>query len=116
MRAENESLHIIPRDGLRRRLRLRTGGQNVDLEITGARFVKEEPIRWSPDKQEFLFTLETETTADGEVQLLLKGLPARSYKVVCGEERKQWSHEDRTPILLHLPAGSSKVKVEIVRI
>lgn len=115
MRTENADLHIIPRDGLRRRLRLRTGGQNVDLELTGARFVKEEPIRWSTDKQEFLFMLETEGTANGEVQLLLKGLPARGYKITSGQVRKQRSQEDHTPIRLRIPAGSSKVKVEITR-
>ena len=115
MRTENASLHIIPRDGLRRRLRLRTGGQNVDLELTGARFCKEEPIRWSIDRQELLFTLETEATANGEVQLLLEGLPARGYKITSGQEHKQWSQEDHTPIRLRIPAGSSKVKVEITR-
>ena len=115
MRTENASLHIIPRDGLRRRLRLRTGGQNVDLELTGAHFCKEEPIRWSIDRQELLFTLETEATANGEVQLLLEGLPARGYKIAGGQEHKQWSQEDHTPIRLRIPAGSSKVKVEITR-
>jgi hypothetical protein len=115
MRAENATLHIIPRDGLRRRLRLRTGGQNVDLEITGARFCKEEPIRFSTDRQELLFKLETEATTGGEVQISIKGLPARTYTILCGQERKQWSHDDRMALRFSIAAGSAKVKVEITQ-
>jgi hypothetical protein len=35
MRTEKASLHIIPRDGVRRRLHLRTPGQQIDFELTG---------------------------------------------------------------------------------
>jgi hypothetical protein len=115
MRAEKTFLKIIPRDGVRRRLHLRTAGQQIDLELTGARFAKEQPILWSSDQQRFLFKLETETTSNGEVQLLVAGLPTHSYKIICGQETNEF-HPDRTKSLrLHIPAGSSRVEVEIVR-
>lgn len=115
MRVEKTSLHVIPRDGVRRRLHLRTAGQQIDLELTGARFAKEEPIQWSTDRQEFLFTLETETSTNGEVQLLVVGLPTRSYKVICGPETNEFHPDGKKPLRLRVPAGSSKVKVEIVQ-
>jgi hypothetical protein len=115
MRAEKESLNIVPRDGVRRRLHLRTAQQQIDLELTGARFAKEEPIQWSTDRQEFLFTVETETTTNGEAQLLIAGLPTRSYKVICNHKTYEFQPDGKKPLRLRVPAGSSKVKVEIVR-
>ena len=115
MRAEKTSLYIVPRDGVRRRLHLRTAGQQIDLELSGARFAKEEPIQWSTGQQEFFFTLETETTTNGEVQLLVAGLPMRSYKVICGQATSEFHPDGKRPLQLRVPAGSSRAKVEIVR-
>jgi hypothetical protein len=115
MRAEKASLHIIPRDGVRRRLHLRTAGQQVDFELSGARFAKEQPIQWSIDQQRFLFTLETETTGSGEVQLLVGNLPTHSYKIICGKETKKFHPDGTKPLRLSIPAGSSKAVVEIIR-
>ena len=115
MRAEKASLHIIPRDGVRRRLHLRTAGQQIDFELTGARFAKEQPIQWSIDQQRFLFTLETETTGSGEVQLLVANLPGPSYKIICGQETNEFQPDGTKPLRLRIPAGSSKATVEIIR-
>jgi Family of unknown function (DUF5695) len=115
MQAENASLHIIPRDGVRRRLHLRTAGQNIDFELTGARFAKEQPIQWFIERQRFLFTLETETTGSGEVQLLVANLPAHTYKVIYGQETNEFLPDGTKPLRLRIPAGSSKTVVEIIR-
>ena len=117
MREEKTTLHIIPRDGVRKRLNLRTAGQQIDLELAGARFAKEEPIEWAAERARFVFLLEAESTASGEAQLLMAGLPAseRGYKVTCGEETKEFHPDAKTPLRLRLAAGSSKAKVEIVR-
>ncbi|HEY6852400.1 MAG TPA: DUF5695 domain-containing protein [Terracidiphilus sp.] len=114
-RAEKASLHIIPRDGVRRRLHLRTAGQQIDFELTGARFAKEEPIKWSINQQRFLFRLETETTSSGEVQLLIANCPALSYKIICGLETKEFHPDGMELVRLRIPAGSSKALVEIIR-
>ena len=114
-RAEKASLHIIPRDGVRRRLHLRTAGQQIDFELTGARFAKEEPIKWSINQQRFLFRLETETTSSGEVQLLIANFPALSYKIICGLETKEFHPDGMELVRLRIPAGSSKALVEIIR-
>lgn len=115
MRAEKTVLHIVPRDGVRRRLHLRTSGHEIDLELTGARFTREEPIQWWVDQQRFLFMLETETAGSGEVQLLITGLPTRSYKIICGSETNEFHHDGKSTLRLRVPAGSSKIKAEIVR-
>ncbi len=115
MRAEKSSLHIIPRDGVRRRLHLRTAGQQIDFELSGARFAKEQPIQWFIDRQRFLFTLETETSASPEVQLSIANLPAHSYKIICGQETKEFHPDAAKPLRLRVPAGSSTAMVEIMR-
>lgn len=115
MREEKASLHIIPRDGVRRRLHLRTAGQQIDFELTGARFAREQRIEWSPDKQRFLFMLETETTGNGEVQFLVVGLPAHGYKIICGHETNEFHPDEKKPLRLRIPAGSAGMKAEIVR-
>lgn len=115
MRDGKTELNITPRDGLRRRLRLRTAGQKANLELTGARFAKEQPIRWLINQHRFLFDLEAESTGSGEANLHISGLPAHRYKVVCGDETVEFDSASAKPLRLHVPAGSSKVRVEIVR-
>jgi hypothetical protein len=116
MRDEKASLHIIPRDGVRRRLHLRTARQRIDLELTGARFAKDKPIEWSIDQQRFLFALETESTASGEVQLLATNLPAHRYKITCSQETSEFQTDGAKSLHLHVPAGSSMAQVEIIPI
>jgi hypothetical protein len=115
MQVEKAVLKIIPRDGVRRRLHLRTAGQQIDLELTGARFAKEQPIRWSPEQQRFLFRLETESASGGEAQLSIVGLPAQRYKIICGEETTEFQAGGTKVVRLRVPAGSSGVEAEIVR-
>jgi hypothetical protein len=115
MREDKASLHIVPRDGVRRRLHLRTAGHQIDLALTGARFAKEAPIQWSIEQQEFRFALETEATTSGEVQLLVTGMPNGSYRVICGPATSEFHPDEKKPVQLRVPAGSSRAKVEIVR-
>lgn len=116
MREEKASLHIIPRDGLRRRLHLRAAGQKIDFELTGARFAKGQPIELSNSQQGFVFVLETEATSSGEVQLLAKGLPGHRYKITCGEETNEFQPDATKPLRLRIAAGTAKARVEIVRV
>jgi hypothetical protein len=115
MRDEKASLHIIPRDGVRRRLHLRTGGQQIDFELTGARFAKEQPIQWSIDQERFHFILETEAAGSGEVLLLVRGLPTHRYKIVSGQETNEFQSDGTKPLRIRVAAGSAKAVVEIVR-
>ena len=115
MHDEKSTLRIIPRDGVRRRLRLRTAGQKIDFELTGARFAKEQPIEWFPDRQRFLFLLETESTGGNQPELLVSGLPAHRYKLVCGQETQEFLPGAMKTLQLRIPAGSTKSLVEIVR-
>ena len=115
MQVEKASLDTIPRDGVRRRLHLRIAGQQIDFELTGARFAKEEPIQWSINRQRFLFRLETEATSSGEVQLLVVDLPQHRYKIICGQESREFHPDGTEPLRLRIPKGSSKAVVEIIR-
>ncbi|MFT4112147.1 DUF5695 domain-containing protein [Silvibacterium sp.] len=113
MRDRGSSLEIVPRDGLRRRLHLRTSSQQIDLEIGGARFAKERPITSSKGKMRFLFHVETDPNATGEMTLRIAGLPAGNYRVRCGGQSIELSPE--TGIArFQVPASSEQAEVEIL--
>ena len=115
MRADKACIQIVPRDGVRRRLHLRAEGRQIDFELTGARFAKEQPIHWFAAQQRFLFTLETEPTASGEAQIAIAGLPAGSYRLICGQQKTDFHPDPTKPFRLSIPAGSTKAIVEILR-
>jgi hypothetical protein len=100
---------------VRRRLHLRTASQQIDLELAGGRFAKEQPIQWSTDQNRFLFTLETEASGSGEVQLLIAGLSAQSYNVACNQETNEFRADGSKPLRIRIPPGTANAKVEIVR-
>jgi hypothetical protein len=114
MRDENGSLHIVPRDGVRRRLHLRTEGQQIDFELTGARFAKEQAIQLSLGKHEFVLPLETEPTATGEVQITITGLPGNSYEVIYGKHASEFHPNESKSVRLGIPAGSSNAAIKII--
>jgi hypothetical protein len=115
MHAEPASLHIVPRDGVRRRLHLRTAGQQVDLELTGGRFAREQPIQWTAEQHRFVFAVETDSTGSGEVRLAMAGLPAGDYKIVSGGKTNKFQPDGKTPLRIRVPAGTTKARVEILR-
>ncbi|HEY6445145.1 MAG TPA: DUF5695 domain-containing protein [Acidobacteriaceae bacterium] len=115
MRAGKSSLRITPRDGVRRRLHLRTAGQTIDFELTGARFAKEEPIEWFPAQERFVFLLETESTGSGEIELMAAGLPAEDYRITCAGQTQEFRPGTTKSVRLRVPAGSAKSVVGIVR-
>ena len=108
MRTENGSLQVTPRDGVRRRLHLRTEGHQIDFELTGARFAKEQPIHWSARQQRFVFAVETEATGSGEVQIAIAGLPGRTYKVTSGQQKSEFRPE--TSKILRLKDSPRKLE------
>jgi Family of unknown function (DUF5695) len=87
-----------PNDGVRRRLHLRTAGQQIDFELTGARFAKEEPRPPAVVRCGFWARIYLNTVT-------------KSFVV-----RRQKIRPDGTePLRLRIPAGSSRVVVEIIR-
>lgn len=107
------SLEIVPRDGVRRRLHLRTSGHQIDLELSGAKFVKEKPIIWSAQNSQIKFQIETEPVSSGIVELQLVGWPAGHHRVRCNGESVEFQSEQREPIRLKVPPGSTTTPVEI---
>jgi hypothetical protein len=114
MRETASSLEIVPRDGVRRRLNLRTSGQSIDLEIMGARFARERPIVWSPGSTRIGFHVETEPAAKGVIEIRLMGWPAGNYRVRCHDESVAFRTGQAEPVRLKVKPGSAAVAVEIV--
>jgi hypothetical protein len=115
MREAKGVLEIVPRDGVRRRLHLRTAGQQVDVELIGARFAKGQGIAWSAERGRMVVPLETESTASGTVEMSVKGLPEGRYKVVCGGTSREFEPDGVRVLTLKVPAGTVKAMVEIAR-
>jgi len=115
MSSAKGALEIVPKDGVRRRLSLRTAGQKVDLELIGARFAKGQTIEWHADGKRLAVPVETEPTAGGKIWLLVKGLPAKSYKAIYGDKITNFRSDNVTPLDFDVPAGTAKAMVEIVR-
>ena len=115
MRETSSSLEIMPRDGVRRRLHLRTAGQLIDLEITGARFVKDKPVVWFPATLKLTFKVETEAAASGVMNLRLTGLPAGRYNIRSNGDIAEFRAEQKTPAWLKIAAGSAATTVDIAR-
>ena len=109
------SLEIVPRDGVRRRLHLRTAGQQIDLEITGARFVEEQTIVCSTATPKISFQLETEATASGIVDLRLTGLPAGRYNIRCADETIEFHAGQKPPARVKIKPGSTAITVDITK-
>jgi hypothetical protein len=113
MRETPSSLEIVPRDGVRRRLHLRTSGHQIDLELSGARFVKEKTIFWSVQNSRITFQIETEPTASSIVGLTITGWPARHHRVRCNGESIEFQSEQKEPVRLKVPPGSPTATIEI---
>lgn len=113
MQETASSLEIVPRDGVRRRLHLRTSGHQIDLELSGARFVKEKAIIWSAQNSRITFQIETEPAASGVVELQLTGWPAGHHRVRCNGESVAFQSEQKEPLRLKVPPGSPTATVEI---
>ena len=115
MRSAKGSLQIVPKDGVRRKLHLRTAGQQVDLELIGARFAKGQAIEWHPEQGRFVLPIETEPTASGEVLLQVAGLPSGSYKVVSQGKTMAFQPDGKKHLVLAVPPGTANARVEIIR-
>jgi hypothetical protein len=46
---------------------------------------------------------------------LVAGLPTHDYKIICNQETNEFHPDVKKLLRLRIPAGSSGVKVEIVR-
>ena len=115
MHSAKGALQIVPKDGVRRRLNLRTAGQNVDVELIGARFAKGHAIEWHADGKRLVVPVETESTASGKISLSVKGLSAGSYKATYGGKSSTFQPDAAKPLEFEVPAGTAKAIVEIVR-
>ncbi len=105
--AAGETLQILPRDGVRRRLNLRVAGQAIDVEVSGARFARDKAIHWSPVTQRMLLPLEREESSSGTVHLAVRGLPGKLYTLhtEAGEQTVQNDSVLRLPLQLTALAG-----------
>ena len=67
-------LHVIPKDGLRRRFYYRNGSQKIDLELAQDGFAKDKFIGIDPSSGSLYFTLENRTGGKHPISVIVRGL------------------------------------------
>ncbi len=111
LRQEGDVLHIAPKDGVRRRLNLRTLKSRIDLEVVGARFGEGFSVRWSPGLDRFDLLLEREATSSGQALLIVRGLQGETYRLTNGETSLVPTNQGMLRIRVTLPAVTGKIEL-----
>ncbi|MDE1155493.1 MAG: DUF5695 domain-containing protein [Acidobacteriaceae bacterium] len=112
---EKDVLQITPRDGVRRRLHLRTEEQRVDLEVIGARFARERVVIWTPKSQSFVFDLEFEATAAESGRVVIAGLPKGKYAIESVDQTLELEPEADGVLRIAVKATATPRRVSVTR-
>jgi hypothetical protein len=99
----NDSVEVIPRDGVNRLFHVIRGSQRFHMILDRDRYASDKPIILNDDLSRISFTLQNVASSDHTTTLSLEGLPDGNYSLtVDGVASDDW-----------LVAGSRKVTVEI---
>jgi len=115
---KGDIIEVVPRDGVRQRLRLVRGKTRLRLRLDRDGFAKGRPIVVKDDLSEIAFTLENRGTNEHTTRLTLRGLPKGAYAVLAaGKKLRTIEGDTKTGAILELPvpAGSKTVSVVIKR-
>ncbi len=99
----DDSVEVIPRDGVNRLFHVIRGSQRFHMILDRDRYASEKPIILNDDLSRISFTLKNVASSDHTTTLSLEGLPDGNYSLtVDGVASDDW-----------LVAGNRKVTVEI---
>jgi hypothetical protein len=81
------TVHVIPRDGLRVRFHVVRDTQRLHMELDHDGFAKEQPIVVSDDLSRIAFTIENRSGGAHSAELSVDGLPPGEYEVTVDGRR-----------------------------
>ncbi len=115
---KGDTIRVVPRDGVRRRLFVVRGKDRVRIQLESCGFQENEAVVYGDDFGEISFQVERRATGKDVTWLNLLGLPQGRYslaidgrRIQTGESVKGRKMEFRLP----LPAGTRPARVEIKR-
>jgi hypothetical protein len=112
---KDDTVSVIPRDGLRARFHVIRDDQRLHLELTGAGFAKEQPIAVNDALTKINFVMDNRGTAPHAAQLEISGLPAGEYHVSVDGKGKALTITDSKQsqtVGLAINAPTTKVAIE----
>ena len=108
---------MIPRDGLRSRLRVVRDDQRMHMELFGGRYASEQPIVVDDGLTKIKFTVENPVTEAHQVQLTVSGLAAGNYRVtVDGKTETIKIVDSKSDTRIELPIGAATAQVAIEKV
>ena len=105
---KNNLLHVVPKDGMRRKLYYRNDSRKIDIELMRDGFKAGGSVIIDPKANSLRFTIENRTSDAHELPLLLKGLSGTyAISVAGGPAKKLVLKDGGVTVNLAIPAGSS---------
>jgi len=119
LRVKDDSIEVIPRDGVRQRLIVARSKARLRLTLGRDGFAEGRPIALKRDLSEIAMTLESRGAGDYATELTVEGLPPGTYTFAIegGESQPaEVAPDAETMVKLPVPAHRKAVKVTVTRI
>lgn len=82
-------LHVVPKDGLRKKIYYRNGDQKIDIELVRDGFKAGEAVVMNPSGSSIRFTVENRTANAHELPVMVKGLSGTYELRIAGAPAKK---------------------------
>jgi uncharacterized membrane protein len=101
-------LHVVPKDGLRKKIYYRNGDHKIDIELVRDGFKAGEAVVMSPSGSSIRFTIENRTANAHELPLMLKGLSGTyEVRVAGAPAKKVMLKSGGSTVNITIPVGAS---------
>lgn len=104
-------LHVVPKDGLRRRFYYRNGDQKFDIELDRDGFAKDKTISFHPLGKTVQLRLENRTADAHQTQLILKGFQGDYEVKTVGKVQRVNLKMSGSAILVLVTGKTSSVTI-----
>ena len=113
---ENNNYYVIPRDGVRRRLHLRSHDHRFYLKLYTDSFLKEHPIVLKDDMTEIEFKIENKSQRAHSCQFIVSGLPLGNYDISINKKNvSALSVKNKEEIRCKFEVGSDAEYLVLIR-
>jgi len=114
LEARDDTIEVIPRDGIRQRLVVARGETRLRLTLGRDGFAKGRPVILKRDLSEIAMTLESRGAGDYATELTVEGLPPGTYTFAI-EGRKAQTAEvvPEAETLVKLPVSARRAPVTV---
>jgi len=87
LQQQGNSILVVPKDGVRRRLHVVRGPRRLHLALDRDGFAENRPVQFDEDLAGIRFALESRTSGKHVVSVTIGGLPAGTYDLLLDSQR-----------------------------